>query len=471
MTQTSLPPFDDGAAAHAEAATRPHFLLLTCLVLLGVSIIALATVWENHTLKSEPWKDALLVLGTDPIWDEALPVLRRKLPDENFPPKSSLLEQLETTDDGKIAAELLGLNLRESVVYAEFDTTVLESVLASGHLPTPGSSGVLAGPLCRVDSFVMDGQRFEVTGILKGGSAGLLFSFLLPKAAAFDSMFDDHPEALKGWYAPHGQTDHPDWRDELEPLLKSEDASLVMPMVYVSRAPAILAIAGLLLVIVASAILQLRLVEWTSRNVAALRPLTRMFQTHRTLLFAVHVSTYAALMIPMMAALAFPHMHLQVLQFVTEIFTQGELKSLGDAYISKNVAAATWQTWRNNFVVQTFATVLLPGFVPLLGTALGYGKMLLSLAVAGFALCPNWAGIMAGYTYHSITVAIEVEAYTIALFVIVAYAIGMIKWILFRDRHAGIQSLQGLATGIVFIGLWLALAAAYESLTLIYIPQ
>ena len=99
---------------------------------------------------------------------------------------------------------------------------------------------------------------------------------------------------------------------------------------------------------------------------------------------------------------------------------------------------------------------------------IGLFKTAISLGLVGFAMAPVWSDTFAGYTYHSITMGLELEAYILATFSIVVYALhffrGIVRGNLLHEWGQGFQTVFGSA---FIAGALLAAAALYEAVTLI----
>ena len=434
-----------------------------CAVLAGVIAIAAMALWESQHQSDQIWRNALLSVSGDPIWEGTYTVHTRKLPDENFPP-SPLAEELRHIESGAEVIALLGLEMRERVVATDLPTEEWQALTASGRPPEAGQGEVLAGQLCRLDAFTIGGKPFTVVGRLQRGTAGMAFAYLLPYDETVAPLFTDDDGATKGWLDPQGQLR--DLSDEEIAKLEAHDQQIVTPMVPTTMPVAWGGMVGIVLVTVGGAFFQVRLLSRMARS-PIVGPLIAPMREYPRLFALVHVLCYGAMVGAALLAFAMPLLNLQVLTFVTEIFTTGELSHLGDAYMSGNVVSAAWFTFWNNYVEQTLVWGIAPSLVvPFWGLL----KTMLNLAVAGFALAPLWTDLLARFTYHSITLSLEVEAYVVAAFGVCLYPVYVWQAVFSDDTGERLQKIPPmfLAT-VVLSGALLFFAAFYEAITLIVI--
>ncbi len=292
----------------------------------------------------------------------------------------------------------------------------------------------------------------------------MAFAYLLPYDDSVAPLFTEEAGATKGWLDPEGQRRDLS-RDEVAKL-DEEGQQMMAPIIPTTMPIAWGGMLGILLVVIGGAVLQVRLLA-RFVHVPALAGIIAPMHEFRGLFATVHVLCYGALMGAALLAFAVPLLNLQVLTYVTEVFTTGELKQLGAAYVSGNIVSATFFTFWNNYVVQTLTFSIAPSLiVPFWGLV----KTMLNLAIAGFALAPLWTNLLARFTYHSITLSLEVEAYVIAAFGICLYPIYIWRAIRSDDGTQGFRKIPPLIVGTVVLpGLLLLFAALYESITLIVI--
>lgn len=432
-------------------------------VVIGVVVLATMALWEEKLNQDQVWYHALLAAAGEPIRDDALVLHTRKISDENFPP-SPLANQIRSMEGGGEVISLLGLEMRERVIAMDLTPEQWTALTASGTPPEPGKRQVLAGALCRLDKFTVDGETFTVSGRLQRGTAGMAFAYLLPYEDSVAPLFTETAGATRGWLDPEGQTREPT-DDELTKL-ESEDQQMIAPMVPTTMPVAWAGLFGIALITLGGAILQVRFLL-RLEHVSLLEPIIAPMRRFSTLFAIVHVLCYGALFGATLAAFAMPLLNLQVLTFVAEIFTTGDLSHLGDAYLSGNVISAAWFTFVNNFVMQTLVYGMAPSlFIPFWGLF----KTMLNLAIAGFALAPLWTDLLSRFTYHSVTLALEVEAYVIAAFSICLYPLYLWKAISSGQAPQWLSKiLPMMFASVLLSGAILFIAAFYEAVTLIII--
>jgi hypothetical protein len=431
------------------------------IVLTGIFIIGGMALWETQVQTDQVWRHALLAVSGEPLHDDVYTVHARKVSDENFPP-SLLADELRKLEGGAEVIAILGLEMRERVVALELPGDQWRAITASGQPPEPGQRQVLAGELCRLDSFSIDGETFTVSGRLQRGTAGMAFAYLLPYEDSVASLFSDDADATMGWLDPKGQLR--DFSDEEIAVLESQQ--LITPMVPTTMPVAWGGMLGIVLVTIGGAFFQVRALSRLS-GVPLFAPIILPMRQFSRLFAGIHVLCYGVLMVAALVAFAFPLLNLQVLTFVTEIFTTGELSHLGAAYMSGNVVEAAWFTFWNNYVVQTLVFSVAPSLViPFWGLF----KTMLNLAIAGFALAPLWTDLLARFTYHSITLSLEVEAYVIAAFGVCLYPVYIWRALRSDDAARGLLKIPPMLFGTVLLsGALLFFAAFYEAVTLILI--
>jgi len=434
-----------------------------CVVFAGVMVLAAMALWESQQQSGQIWRNAIVSLSGEPIWDGVYTVHTRKLPDENFPP-SPLADELRAVEGGAEVIALLGLEMRERVVAVTLPRDVWQGLTATGRAPEPGQREVLAGQLCRLDEFTIDGETFTVSGRLQRGTAGMAFSYLLPYDDTVAPLFADEAVATTGWLNPDGMSR--DLSDEEIAALEAEDQQIVAPMAPTTMPVAWGGMFGIVLVVSGGAVFQVRLLLRFARA-PIVGAIVAPMREYATLFYAVHALCYGAMIGASLLAFAMPLFNLQVLTFVTEVFTTGELSHLGDAYLSGNVISAAWFTFWNNYVMQTLAYGMAPSLiVPFWGLL----KTMLNLAIAGFALAPLWTDLLARFTYHSITLALEMEAYVIAAFGVCLYPVYLWRALQSEDVGRMLRKVPPMLLATVLLsGALLFVAAVYEAVTLIAI--
>jgi hypothetical protein len=181
---------------------------------------------------------------------------------------------------------------------------------------------------------------------------------------------------------------------------------------------------------------------------------------------SLHLVLYGVFFLSMAAGLVWPGANAALKAWVGAVFSEGGLSYVGQAYASGNIVHAATATFYHNFVTATLVwNIGLSLVIPFIGLF----KTAVSLGLVGFAMAPIWSNTFAGYTYHSVTMGIELEAYILATFSIVVYALhffrGIVRGNFLHEWGQGFQTALGSA---VIAGVLLAVAALYEAVTLIF---
>lgn len=457
------------------------------LVLAGVVALAALAVWEEVSLAARPWSYSVLLPGSDPPAGavDALPVWTREAPrgayrswldwvEENTPPGSlppSWQEDREAIDEQFARPEPL--------VYGPLPLDTLEACLTQGRMPEPGRPELLAGPLARLDAFELDGVAFRVVGRLSGHVAALLNAYVLIADARFAPLFAESAEAKEAFLlpdaAPHVAAIEERLREEREAaegntaaLAALTGGTRAMPAMP-GTTLALLGIGALALVACGAAWANTRFLLWRYGREGhwLLLPFLAEVAGRPRLWLALHLVCYGVLLGFMALAVAFPGANATLSAWMGQVFTDGDLSFIGEAYASGDVMQAAVATYYHNYVTATlFLTIAVSLAVPFWGVA----KTVVSLALVGFVMAPLWAGTLAGYTFHSITMGLEIEAYILAAFAISVYALRVFRG-LFRGnlRAEFVRGILVVAGAAVISGVILAAAALYEAVTLIYL--
>ena len=440
------------------------------LLAAGVTLIAAVSRLDVTERSKEPWAEAGFVVEEESSGDHratgGVPAFVRKVPGENYPRLNRVLGDLRNTPGGADIADRLEECAHESVVFLSVLDEVAAPLLASGALPERGSTGVLAGDMTRLESFVMDGETFTVTGRLKRSMGGLAFSYLVPAHSGLVQHSSESPEASPGWFFAEGI---PITLLEGAPQTDEEAAEEPERVGGMGRArPEVVwgTFFGLVLVAAGGAVAQVRFLRWLryhwhgSLSVAfteiAVRP---------RLVMGMHVLLYGLLFGGMAVAVRYPVVSAWVVTLVSGEFASGDLSYIGAAYMSGSVSQAAGATFLHNFVVATVLYTVLPSLIiPFAGVV----KNALSFAGVGFVMAPLWTGSAETMVYHAITLTLEMEAYVIMSVVVSALPLRMLRGIA-RNRFfpEWRRGLAVVASGTVLVGLMLIAAALYEAATLI----
>jgi hypothetical protein len=463
------------AAAPEEARqepgpTAPPLRIAVPLALLAAGIVTLviATALAREHRASQPWRDAVGTFDGAPLWDDVIPITARSLPDENYPRGAGLGAELKAAAQSAGLVHALKLTKRERVVAITLPDEEWQRLTASGRAPKPGQAEVLAGALTRFDTFTMDGITFEVVGSLHRGVSGHGLSYLMPEDAAFEGILAEEMGATRGWFDPEGLARLAD-----KQVSYDEEALEGVTMVGgVTPVPAVvtaLCVAGLLAVALGGMAAQVRVFRILGGDAKVFRPVSSALMEHPVLLWTLHVLLYGTFFGFTALAIAYPLANMGLVEFVHGIFAEGSLKHVGDAYQEGRVVAATFWTWVQNFMTATVLLTIVPAvLIPFAGTVWAIAKHLLSFCLVGFVMAPLWSDSIGVLPFHSITMALELEAYVLAAFVATVFPIRIVKAAAKGVPWQGYgDGLRVLASGTLLAGVLLAVAALYEAVTLI----
>jgi hypothetical protein len=471
------PPIEPNAAGTpAEHGKRPPFRLGLPLgiVAFGLALLWVAAAWDAAWLEEGIWTRALWtpepIEGLEPP-EEHRPVRARRLPLANLPTVEMVVQEFDrqgVDDEGRTVNDLFGLDDTEWILHLSLEEGEAEALLASGRLPEPGSREVLAGKLARLTTFTLDGETWEAVGRIDGRAAGLQFAYLLPAGDETPAPFLPRNGASEGWFLEDGM----EWLRGVEQpdgLALNLRESVVRSSRQLSPGGvAFLTWLGLLAVAVGGAWAQVRLLAGLFARIPGLG-FAHQALAARWPVLTVHVLLYATLFGALAIGSLVPIITIYLGNMIIHMFSEGDLAYVGQAYESGNVILAAVATWRNNYLVQTLLLTLLPSVVPILGALFAVGKTALSLVIVGLAMAPVWAGNAIAMTYHSITLTLEIEAYVLACYLGLWYGICLVRAPL-EDARASHLLKQGgltLLLAVVLTGVLLAVAGAYEALTLI----
>jgi hypothetical protein len=461
------PSFEVLPVAVAEPERRPPppaFSGPISLILAGMIVLGLVGGAEDRWSLEQPWSEAVIAADTSAglsgIPEGAFPAYVRGVSRVAPTPVDELLDTLHELAQ-KEGLDL-PLNAPERVIAVAVDPQQFAPLLEAGRLPAPGSAEVLAGDLARSEPFELDGERFEVVGQLKRGVSGLVFAYLAAYSPEIAPHFTAAAGATQGWL-------HPEGLSQLKTLLPDHGPASEDVLGGQTRVPAwctLSAMLGLLLVAWGGAAVYARLFRCLSDPpTPVLGPVLQETVRRRRLFRGVHVALYGVFFSFMVAGAEFPLLNYRLTEYMRGVFAEGGLSYIGDAYASQNILDAALATYYNNYVVQTLGYTFLISLPPL---ALGVFKTAASFALVGFAMTPIWAGAATGYMFHSLTMALELEAYILASFVVLVWPLRLWRAVtggaFGREVFTGLRILLG---GAIVTGVMLAAAALYEAVTLI----
>lgn len=426
------------------------------LVALGLLLIAGAAAVDARESAHAPWTGALFSPRGDAAWDGTIPIRTRRLPLRNYPIREQIHRELQKMLSPD---QLRGFDLSRTemliVVYAPVQ--VLEPLLASGRMPRPGYPEVLAGAFTTLNEIGADDGHFQVVGRLKRTTGALATAYVMPADEVWEPLFER--TMSWGWLDPNGV-------DTLSTLGEDkeidEDTEIYGGMYPASLVSVWLCMAGLGFAAVGGATLHREAFRRIRHGVFG--PASRAFTVEPGMVRAMHVGLYGGFFFAAALALMVPQINVFVMSVIVHAFSEGNLGYVGDAYQSGNVFAAAVATWVNNYLVQTVVlTILISIAVPCIGVL----KTLFSFGLAGFGMAPLWSGTAANYTFHSITMILELEAYIFACAAVVIFWKRIVAAIRTRELSPVRDGVRVLVSAAVLAGVLLAIAGLYEAVTLI----
>ncbi len=462
-----------------------------CLVVAGVLTLWLAAAADTVALSGEPWKDALIFIHIPKDLSAA----------ETLPVRVRLVERvapLESDTELQLMGELVQWNRFENmvrlsdpewVIALDLPEHKLRALLESGRLPEPGQPEVLAGDLARSEEFQVDGITFKVVGTLKRSVSVFLFSYLLPYSSDFANLFTPERGAREGvlveegrwliddnllpelYSEPEGDTEEED-EGVLEEGEEVRDQSLVLPNYLggIMRAPGVVtlqALVGMILIAFGGACFHFYLFKRLHAGKGVFtRPFLAEVLKRPKLFWGMNFFFYGIFFWTMWTAINNPLLAYRTKLYIELVFSKGGLGHIGAAYDSGIIAHAAWMTFYNNFIEQTLGFTFLVSLIPI---PLGLIKNLLSFMLVGGAMSPLWVGAAETLTMHSLTMALELEAYILACFAITAWPLTLLAGLWSRQFKAALKSgALMLLSAMLVTGVMLAIAALYEALTLIH---
>ena len=481
-TPSSPPPLNPHAPPPGSRFTDPTFrgLLIGLLVaFLGIFALGVIAFSEKNWLKDQAWVNA--ILASDFILeDEAvIPVRVRSVPKENFPDAPEWIEMLRATEDGRDLIEAAGLEKTELIVAAALSPDELAPLLESGRLPARGAPELLAGSLVRLETFTMDGIQFQVVGKLHPAISGFAFAYLLPDDPALGPLFSPDAGATEGTVHPEGltklgdllNTDAQDAQDAQDGEEEEKEEKIGAPKILGGRAltTSIFAWgtwAALLLAMTGGAFAQIQFLKILARRRSWIfQPFLLELVQRPRLLLGTHVALLGMFFGFMAYGLTQPLLCRQIMNYISMAFSEGDLRYIGDAYASGNILLAAKATFTQNYLLNTLVLTFGLSVVPL---AVGALKTAASFGIVGLGMTPLWVGTATGYSYHSITMILELEPYVIASFVVLVWPIRLVRGLLTGDlKGEAVVGMRVFLGGIVATGVMLAVAALYEATTLI----
>ena len=430
-------------------------------VVAGILLIASAAALETQALSAQMWSEALVGIDCAPLREEAVPIAVREVAGRPF---DAIPKKFQDTPEIQDLLSALRAIRDIRLIEISLPDDAWNGLIGRGRLPERGKPEVIAGDLARPGPVTVDGVSFQVVGRLRRSVSGLTTAYILPKNEAFQSLFSAEAGAKRGWIDPEGMR-------HLGAGESDEDERASGTLIGgATRSDGIFSagvVLGLLLVACGGAALQVRWLRGLARRWrgSMLRPVLSEMERRPSLLWAIHGMLYGLFFLFILLACMYPRWNAALVQVVSGVFEHGGLSDVGAAYRSGHIFRAAASTFHHNFLVGTVAFTIAPSlFIPCAGLL----KSMFSFALAGFAVAPIWIGSAWCFTYHSITMVLELEAYIVASFVAcvlpIRVADGIARGGLAREYLAGLGI---MASGALLAGAMLAVAAFYEATTLI----
>lgn len=445
-----------------KTARFPFYAL--AFVVAGMVLLAVVGTIEAVALKNVPWRDSVILLTEEAPADHGIEAKVRPIDTSNLPANPAMeLARADAAIQSTLKQFGLDQPKREHVVTVSLQEEAWQELLASGRLPTPGSPEVLAGQLTRFDRFTLGGTIFHVVGRIREEAPAFTFCYALPADPAFDALFASD-DSRSGWLYRDGLH-----RDSNRIMAAAKEGKSTELLGGYGRIPAlwtVAAIVGLIVVTLGGMLFVVQgLFWWEPHSPALIRPVLTELHLRSGLYLGLHVLGYGAWFLFMFLALAYPRLNYFLISIVARLFVSGDLQHVGAAYASESILHAAYATFYQNFVTATLVgTILVSLVIPFWGVF----KNLLSFSVLGFAMAPLWADSTMRYVYHSITIVLELEAYTLASFIIcvwpLRWARGVFRGELGREVTTGFKV---LLSGTAVVAAILVLAALYEATTII----
>jgi hypothetical protein len=439
-------------------------------IFVGVLIIFASSWLETAALRDKPWINALHGTGEEPPWVKAMPIQIRAVPDEAFPQVQEFVQEMRDSippsQRGEIdmIIEATRALETEAIISAPISDEALAPLLASGRLPVPGEPELLAGVYARLTTFDLDGQSFTVVGRLRSSVAGFHFSYLVPAHDNWHAIFEEHPAAKSGWLDPDGRTSIPE--EKIAEIVADYDLSASQVPIEPRITSA--TITGLLMIAMFGLMAHLSVFRGLYHlPCGPLRPALRVILTRPKTVIAMHLLLYGGFFGMMLVATRLPLPQMWLTNLIQFQFQEGDLAHVGDAYASGNVWNAGWMTFYNNYIVQNLGLTI---GASLVFPCIGILKTLLSFLLVGFGMVPTWSGMTSMYTFHSITMTLELEAYIFTCVCVLFFWVHIFAG-LFKGnfgKRLG-ESIRALLSVTLLSAIMLALAGLYEAATLIFL--
>ncbi|HDP36029.1 MAG TPA: hypothetical protein ENN29_13075 [Candidatus Hydrogenedentes bacterium] len=475
------------------------------LVFAGMLMTFVSAIMDAHSVFDKPWNTAFILFevpdSLPPV--DSRPVWARRVSRTGPLKEDAALKLLEVIVNWERFEQPVRLSEPELLIGLDLPESEQSKLLASGRLPTPGASEVLAGSLAREESFGVDGIQFSVVGRLHDTVSGFLFAYMLPHASDFKGLFAADANAVQGLLVINGgvlldagllpekirrpgSSENIVVVDDVASLPAAsgvaagepeegepKEAPLTLPaytggLLVTHPGVAVTAIMGLMIAALGGAIAHYYLFRLLlARRYRPLYAILSEINKRSGLFICLHIVMYSVFFYSMYAAIRNPLITYRITQYIEAVFSHGGLGYIGEAYASGDVVRAAWMTFYNNYIEQTLGLTFLISLFPV---PFGFIKNLLSFALVGGALAPLWVGASQAYVLHVITMVLELQSYIIACFAIIAWPLHLFQGIRLGRGFASVKSgLLMLFSAAILTGAMLGVAAFYEAFTLIHL--
>jgi len=357
--------------------------------------------------------------------------------------------------------------------YPQVSADINSAVLDRGRLPCPGAHEVVAGYHARhKDKVNIDGQQFQVVGVLKPQLHLFTESYLLYDQTAAAELFDPDDESVQNAYIirlPQKDAADPQIRRQLEDLFPESEFVGYIPLLLLKPKVFGVYMLGMSLLLIGGALAfvnTFRILSMRVSNRWLNLPLAQTVK-YKRLFLGVHLFYFALVLLFALVAYAVPEIQFCLLANVKAQVTggSGPLAVAGRAYMSKNILRAAVTTFAINFPLGSVVCITLPSLI-----LPGAGVLIAAVRAVlwGFLLGPTFAYLPKMMLTHTVTLLLEGEAYVLATF----FAL-LIPVYLFRKAEGptaaaryGKALLVNLA-GNILVAIVLAIAAIYEAVEVI----
>ena len=456
---------DTEIIVEAPAYSRRRLALYLAIILVGMILISGGARLESSYRNDQIFGDGVATNGDRPTWAESRSARLRNIKGAQLPRDHVLIKEFSKSPDTMPIVESIDRISTESIAFMAVSEDELSRLVDWGRAPIPGQAEVLAGPLTvHRKEIWLDDTRFEVVGTIQRGNVGLTRAYLLPESDVFDSKFSGASDTKQWWLIENGRTLLVNNEEAQAALSKPETDASVTAYTWPSVSYAIAV--GMILVIVGWGLLQIALLKKLARASSLFRPFFEVFRDWPSLFMVIRGVLLTAWILGVLIAIRHPLANAVGRDYIGHVFQDGYLSYVGSAYAKGDIGLAAVTTFINNCLWQTYVlTLAISVVIPFAGLF----KNMLSFTLASFVLAPVWTNSSDHFTLHSVTVALEIEAYILATFSACVFPCILIRGMVMRSSPAATfkQAFAQLGSCAVYVGIVLAIAALYEAVTLI----